>query len=88
MIYSRSAQWLLRQWNTDWAAFENVLDIRALATKGLAQILLDNELQFGLDMADVEGLLALAQADDEEGTAEPERRRGAGRGAVLLDRRS
>ena len=88
VIYSRSAQWLRRQWNTEWVVFENIHDIRTRATKGLAQVLLDNELQFGLDMADVEGLLALAQVDEEEGPVEPERRRGAGRGAVLLDRRS
>ena len=87
VLHSRSAQWLLRQWNVDWVVFETAQDLRAQLTKALAQTLLDRELQFGLDITDVEGLLTFAQAKEEDASAEPERRRGAGRGAVLLDRR-
>ena len=85
VLHSPSAQRLLRQANVAWRAFESPTELKALATRALARTLLDRGEEFGLHMGDVEPLLPLVKAE-EEAEAEPDRRRGAGRGGVILGR--
>ena len=52
-----------------------------------ALAVLDRGEQFGLRLDEVEPLLALVKAEEEEETpVKPDRRRGAGRGGVILGR--
>jgi hypothetical protein len=84
VLHSPSAQKLLREWDVAWKEFESAQELKAHATQALAQAVLDRGEQFGLHVDDVEGLLALVEAEEEETPAEPDRRRGAGRDAVIL----
>ena len=84
VLHSPSAQKLLREWDVAWKEFDSPQELKAHATQALAQAVLDRGEQFGLHVDDVEGLLALVEAEEEETPAEPDRRRGAGRGAVIL----
>jgi hypothetical protein len=69
-----------------WRAFETQQDLKTQATQALAQAVLDRGEQFGLHLEDVEGLVALVETEEEEVSPEPDRRRGAGRGGVILGR--
>ena len=87
VLHSPSAQKLLREWHVAWTEFDSPQELKALATRTLAQALLDRGEQFGLHVDDVEELLAVVEAEGEEAIAEPDRRRGAGRGGVILGQR-
>jgi hypothetical protein len=86
VLHSPSAQALLRQSDVAWTEFESPQELKAQATRALAQVILDRGEQFGLHIDDVELLLALVEAEEEETPAEPDRRRGAGRDGVILGR--
>ena len=59
-------------------------ELKAHATQALARMLLDRGEEFGLHLEDVEGLVELVEREEAETPAEPDRRRGAGRDAVIL----
>jgi len=84
VLHSPSAQKLLREWDVAWQEFESAQELKALAMQALASAVLDRGEQFGLHVDDVKGLLALVEAEEAETPAEPDRRRGAGRDAVIL----
>ncbi|HEY66970.1 MAG: hypothetical protein DRI79_00375 [Chloroflexi bacterium] len=88
VLYSPSAQTLLhRSSDVTWTEFQSPQELKAQVTRALAQALLDRGEQFGLHLDEVEALLALIGTEEEEGAfAEPDQRRGAGRGAVILGR--
>jgi len=88
VLYSPSAQMLLRQSDVEWTAFQSPQELKAQVTRSLAQAVLERAEQFGLHLDEVEALLALVgtEEEEEETPAEPDRRRGAGRGAVILGR--
>jgi len=86
VLHSPSAQKLLRESAVPWRAFETPQDLKTQAAQALAQAVLDRGEQFGLRLEDVEGLAALVQTEEEEVSTEPDRRRGAGRGGVILGR--
>jgi hypothetical protein len=88
VLHSPSAQQLLRESHLSWTEFESPQDFKGHLSQALVKILLDGGEQFGLHLGDVEALLKLIQSDDEEAPGEPDRRRGAGRGGVILDRRA
>jgi hypothetical protein len=85
VLHSPSAQMLLRQSDVTWTPFETPQELKALVTRALARILLDRGEQLGLHLDEVEALLALVGAE-EETSAEPDRRRGAGADGVILGR--
>jgi len=87
VLYSPSAQALLRQSDVAWTEFQSPQELKVQVTRALAQAVLDRGEQFGLHLDEVEALLALVKAEEEEEIpTEPDRRRGAGRGAVILGR--
>jgi len=86
VLYSPSAQRLLGEWDVAWTAFEAPRELKAHATQALARVLLDRGEEFGLHLDDVEGLMGLVKAEEEEASEEPDRRRGAGRGGVIFGR--
>ena len=86
VLHSPSAQSILRQASVAWADFESPQDLKTQATQALARMILDRAEDFGLHLDDIEPLLALVQATEEETPAESDRRRGAGRGGVILGR--
>ena len=85
VLHSPSAQKLLGEWDVAWTAFETPQELKAHATQALARVMLDRGEEFGLHLDDVEGLMGLVEAE-EEASEEPDRRRGAGRGGVILGR--
>lgn len=87
MLYSPSAQRLLRRSNEEWTIFETALELKRDVKQALAEMILDRGEHFGLRMNEVEALLRIAEAEEEDDTSsEPDRRRGAGRGGVILGR--
>jgi hypothetical protein len=88
VLHSPSAQQLLRESHLLWTEFESPQDFKGHLNQALAKMLLDANEQFGLHLDDVEALLKLTESDDKETLDEPDRRRGAGRGGVILDRRT
>ncbi len=85
--YSPSAQTLLRRSEVEWTAFESAAQLKAQVTPAIAGALLDQGEHFGLHLPEVEALLEVAETEVEKKTqAEPDRRRGAGRGGVILGR--
>jgi hypothetical protein len=90
VLHSPSAQRLLRQSDVSWMAFVSPQELKTLVTRALVQTLLDQGERFGLHVGDIEALLRLAEAlaeaeeEEEEKAAEPDRRRGAERGGVIL----
>jgi hypothetical protein len=85
VLHSPSAEQFLRQAGMTWTEFESPQELKAQVTQALAQALLDRGEELGLHVEDVEALLTLAQSKDKT-PAEPDRRRGAGRGGVILGR--
>lgn len=86
VLHSPSAQSLLRRSDVVWAPFESPQELKAKVNRALAQAVLDQGEQFGLHLDDVQALLTLVEAEEEETPAEPDRRRGAGRDGVILGR--
>jgi len=84
--YSPSAQEALRRCDVEWTPFETPEQLKAQIKGALAQTLLDQGEYLGLHLSDVEGLLALVSREKKEASAEPDRRRGAERGGVILGR--
>jgi hypothetical protein len=84
-LRSPSAQQVPRQSGVSWTDFESPQALKAEVSQMLAQVLLDRGEQLGLNLTDVERLLALTGQEDGE-PAEPDRRRGAERGGVILRR--
>jgi hypothetical protein len=87
VLHSPSAQQLLRESHLPWTEFESPQDFKGHLNQTLAKMLLDGSEKFGLHLGDVEALLKLTQSDEEDTPDEPDRRRGAGRSGVILDRR-
>jgi hypothetical protein len=91
-LHSTSAQKLLRESSIArdagiaWEPFESPQALKAHATQALAQMLLDQGETFGLHVDDIDGLLAVLGKKDEEPSGKPDRRKGAGRGGVILGR--
>ncbi len=88
-LNSPSAQLHLRETRAHvaWEAFDGPDDLRQKLTPLLAQLLLDRGEYFGLQLSEVDGLLAVVKAArDEEPPEEEDTRRGAGRGGVILGR--
>jgi hypothetical protein len=70
-----------------WTPFESSQELKAHVARALAQAMLDRGEQFGLRLDEAEPLLALGKTEEEEEkTVKPDRRRGAGRGGVILGR--
>jgi hypothetical protein len=88
VLHSPSAQRLLRQPDVTWIPFESPQELKVQVTRALARTLLDRGEQLGLHLGDVEGLLALVEAEEEETPAGPDQRRGAERGGVILGHRT
>jgi hypothetical protein len=86
VLHSPSAQKLLRESAVPWRAFETPQDLKTQATQALAQAVLDHGERFGLHLEDIERLIALVETEEEKPSAESDRRRGAGRGGVILGR--
>lgn len=85
VLHSPSAQTFSRQAGVTWTEFETLQEFREHVTRALAQALLDRGEEFGLHLDEVEGLLALVQSETKA-SGEPDGRRGAGRGGVILGR--
>lgn len=85
VLHSPSAQTFSRQAGVTWTEFETLQELWEHVTRALAQALLDHGEEFGLHLDEVEGLLALVQSETKA-PAEPDGRRGAGRGGVILGR--
>jgi len=83
---SPSAQKLLRELGAAWTPFESPAELKAHATRALAQALLDRGENLGLHVDDIDGLLAVLGKEGEEPSAKPDRRQGAGRSSVILGR--
>jgi hypothetical protein len=88
VLHSPAAQALLRRSDVSWTPFDSPRELKKRATRALARALMDRGEHLGLLVDDIEGLLSLMQAADEEEQepAEPDRRRGAGRDGVILGR--
>ena len=86
VLHSASAGKMLRESDLAWSEFDTAQELKAHATRALAQVLLDRGEEFGLHLEDVEGLMALVEGEEEEAEEEPDLRRGAGRGGVILGR--
>jgi hypothetical protein len=91
VMNSPSAQLHLRETRRSiaWEEFDTPEDLRRKLTPRLAQLLLDRGEYFGLQLPEVEGLLALARTAADPPSAPQaadDTRRGAGRGGVILGR--
>lgn len=92
VLNSPSAQLHLRETGgrgVTWEDFDAPDDLRRTLNPRLAQLLLDRAEHFGLQLPEVEGLLALVRSagpDRAEAPTAPDTRRGAGRGGVILGR--
>lgn len=83
--YSPAAQTHLRRTDVAWVEFDSLQELKVQVTRALAQTVLDHGEQLGLHLDDVEALLGLIKAHEEE-SVEPGRRQGAERGGVILGR--
>jgi hypothetical protein len=86
VLRSPSAQKLVREAEVSWGDFETPSDLKAMARRQLAQLILDRGEEFGLHVADVESLTSIVVEGNQEAPAQPERRHGAGRSGVILGR--
>jgi hypothetical protein len=84
--YSPSAQRLLRRTDLGWTSFETPLELKRKLTQALAQAVLDRGERFGLHVNEVQALLEITESEEEGRPGETDRRRGAGRGGVILGR--
>jgi hypothetical protein len=86
--HSPSAQRLLRQSDLIWTTFQTLLELKRETSRALAEAILDRGECLGLHMHEVQALLKITESKEEKGETsdENDRRRGAGRGAVILGR--
>jgi hypothetical protein len=85
--YSPAARRLLRRLDVLWTTFETPLELRREVSQALAIAILERGEHFGLHVDEILALLEITDSHEEKETAgEMERRRGAGRGAVILGR--
>ncbi|HHS96547.1 MAG TPA: hypothetical protein ENK08_01385 [Chloroflexi bacterium] len=87
---SPSALWAFYQKGVEWQLFASPAELERLLLRRLARALLDHGERLGLNLKDVERLVALLEEEAEEetgGTKEPDRRSGAGRSGIILGRR-
>jgi hypothetical protein len=85
--YSPSARRVLRRSDIPWTTFHTPLGLKRKVTQGLARAILDRGEHFGLHVNELQSLLEIAESHkEEEPPGETDRRRGAGRGAVILGR--
>jgi len=88
VLHSPAAQEFIRRAEVDWVDFTSPHEFKERFSRELVQMLLDRGEVFGLHVEDVEALLALVQQEEKEtpAPADLERRRGAGRGGIILGR--
>jgi hypothetical protein len=86
--HSPSARRLLRQSDVAWTTFQTLPELKREASRALAEAILDRGERFGLHVTEVQALLKIteSQEEEEEEPGETDRRRGAGRGGVILGR--
>jgi hypothetical protein len=84
VMTSPSAQSFLRRSSVDWVLFDEVGAFKARLASDLGRAILDRAEQFGLHLGEVEALMKRLAADKEPADAEPDDRRGAERGGVIL----
>jgi hypothetical protein len=85
--HSPSAQRLLRQTDLAWTTFQTLLELKREVSRALAKAILDQGERFGLHVNEVQALLEITESEkEEEEPGEIDRRRGAGRGGVILGR--
>ncbi len=85
-LHSPAAQRLLRQSNIVWTEFQSHQELKDWVSQALATFLLDQGERFGLQLVDIERLLAEKKKTQDKQPAEPDRRHGAGRSGVILSR--
>ncbi len=83
---SPSAQWAHRQRGVEWTPFATPEELEPLLVRRLAQTLLEVGERLGLHLEDVERLMALLEATEQEESKPSDRRVGAGRSGVILGR--
>ena len=88
VMTSPSAQSFLRRSGMDWVAFDDTAEFKAQVASDLARAILDRAEQFGLHLDEVEALMERLGANHETEGAEPDDRRGAERGGVILGLRA
>jgi hypothetical protein len=88
--HSPSARQLLRQSDMAWTTFRTLVELKREASRALAEAILDRGERFGLHVNEVQALLEITESEEKkkETPAENDRRRGAGRGGVILGRGS
>jgi hypothetical protein len=86
VLHSPSAQRLLRQSVVSWNEFSSTSELKAHFSYTLARHVLDRSVKFGLEIEDIQGLMAMAELPEEESPAEKDQREGAGAGGIILGR--
>ena len=89
VMYSPSAQRFVREAPDVWTPFDDARELRKALRLDLARQLVERAIALGLELSEVEALQGLLDEAKEERSAEPvadDRRRGAGRGGVILGR--
>jgi hypothetical protein len=84
---SPAAQQVRRRSDLAWTTFQTPLQLKRTVSQALAEAILDRGEQFGLHVREIEALLKITRSKGQEGRSEEaDRRRGAGRGGVILGR--
>lgn len=86
VLRSPSAQGLLRRPNVSWTEYHSLHQLKERFSQALAKYLLDHAEQVGLQLDDVEGLLAEVEKTQNQDAPEPDRREGAGTSGIILSR--
>jgi len=84
---SPSAKALLRRSHVDWCEFSDTAEFRDRVKTDLRQSIIDRAERFGLLLDEVEALVATLDESERGEGGEPDARRGAERGGVILGRR-
>jgi hypothetical protein len=87
--HSPSSQDAIRHLNLEWRVFLTLAELRPMFTRDLLHAVLQRSTELGLELAELEGLLALAKQVDREleKGKHPGRERGdAGKSGVILGR--
>jgi hypothetical protein len=83
---SPSAKALLRQSEVTWTLFSDAAELKALVADDLAQSILNRAEYYGLRLDEVEALAAALGPGQGQEDGEPDTRRGAERGGVIIGR--